>query len=134
MHLITFAEYSVWKPGTSLSEEEFARLLNPVCQTVDAMLFHAVSKGSVSESDMPYIKAACFMQMAYAEKIGAGAYLALDSREIGSESGTIGGISDSVTYVQSESFQSFGDHRASKEAYAYLSSLGIVARLRRVRL
>ncbi len=137
--IIDYDEYYEYSPETELSENEFEVLARAVGKVVDAMLFHAISLGRVTEDDYPdeweVIKKACLLEAEYAENMGLDRFYSSDGRQVASESGSIGGVSDSVTYVNepSPSMGLYGGHPASREAYSLLASSGLVARLRFVR-
>lgn len=131
---ITYDEYQAFDPMSKLTDCEFTDLLVPVCRVIDAMLFHAIALGRVTPKHRLWdvIKLATCMQMSYAYKSGAEQFLRSDGRQIASEGGAIGGVSDSVTYQTDDgaTFGVYGGYPASREAYSVLSSSGLIGNLR----
>jgi len=122
--------------GQLISSDDFVKVLPSACRAVDAMLFHGISNGLVSEAsseqDWEAVQIATAMQVEFAVKMGADAFLASDGRAVAAESGGVGGISDSVTYADGSSSSGAAglDYRASRSAFSFLASKGLIARMR----
>lgn len=134
--LITYADYQQFNPATEITSEEFFKLVKPVSRVIDALLFHAISLGRLDVEDHRLVLgyAAC-LEMSYAEQMGLGAFLLSDGRPVASESGSLGAVSDSVSYATAgqDSQLLAGGYPVSRDAQAYLASSGLIAKVRRIR-